>query len=75
MMRMNQKYKPAQALFTQKALVAAIAVVCSSSVMAIELNTGNDDVKLRWDNTVRYNLGTRMESPDSRILASPSYDE
>ncbi|MDB5884006.1 MAG: secreted protein containing, partial [Polaromonas sp.] len=57
------------------AVAGAIAILGAGSAAAIELNTGNDDVKLRWDNTVRYNLGTRMESPDSRILASPSYDE
>jgi hypothetical protein len=43
--------------------------------MADEIDTGNPDLKIRWDNTVRYNLGMRAEGQDSRILANPSYDE
>lgn len=72
---MTRKNERAQARFAQSALVAAIAVVCSSAAMAVEIDTGNPDVSVRWDNTVRYNLGSRMEAQDSRILASPSYDE
>ncbi|CAN5340357.1 hypothetical protein BH10PSE16_BH10PSE16_11970 [soil metagenome] len=75
MMRMTRKYKPAKALFARKTLVVALAVACSSSAMAIEIDSGNEDVKIRWDNTVRYNLGMRMEGQDARILANPSYDE
>lgn len=67
--------KPAQALFARSAMVAAIAAICGSPVMAGEIDVGNPDVKIRWDNTVRYNLGTRLEAQDSRILANPSYDE
>ncbi|MEY2893510.1 MAG: hypothetical protein RJA98_3418 [Pseudomonadota bacterium] len=42
---------------------------------AAEIDTGNDDLKARWDNTVRYNYGMRMEGQDPRILGSASYDE
>jgi hypothetical protein len=57
------------------AIAAAIAVLGSGSAMADEIDTGNPDLKIRWDNTVRYNLGMRAEGQDSRILANPSYDE
>jgi len=75
MMKMTRKYKPAQALFIRKTLGVAAALACSSAAMAIEIDSGNEDVKIRWDNTVRYNLGMRMEGQDARILANPSYDE
>jgi hypothetical protein len=42
---------------------------------AIELDTGNSDLTLRADTTVRYNLGMRADKPDSRILNNPTYDE
>jgi hypothetical protein len=42
---------------------------------AVDIQTGIRDVKLRWDNTLRYNLGLRAERPDVRILNNPSYDE
>lgn len=43
--------------------------------MAVELDTGNPDLRMRWDNTVRYNLGMRMEGQDRRLLNNPNYDE
>jgi hypothetical protein len=72
---MTRKKTSAQAQFRQGALFAAVAVVCSSGAMAFEVDTGNPDVTIRWDNTVRYNLGARMEGQDSRIMNSTSYDE
>jgi hypothetical protein len=32
------------------------------------------DLDVRWDNTVRYNLGVRAENRDSRIVNNPLYD-
>ena len=56
------------------AIASALALWCGVAPAA-EFDVGNPDLKLRWDNTLRYNLGVRMEGQDSRILASPSYDE
>jgi hypothetical protein len=42
---------------------------------AFEINTGNPDITLRWDNTLRYNLGVRTQSQDAAILANPNYDD
>ncbi len=43
--------------------------------VAFEIDTGNPDVKVRFDNTLRYNLGMRAEGQDSRITSSPNFDE
>ncbi len=51
------------------------ALFACGGVSAFEVETSNSDLRVRWDNTVRYNLGARMESQDARILANPSYDE
>lgn len=63
----------------QQARLRAVAVAALSVVAghagAFQVDLGNPDLKMRWDNTVRYNLGVRMQAQDSRILASPSYDE
>lgn len=63
--------------FRFNAVVIALVFGSGSggAVMAAEIDTGNPDMKLRWDNTVRYNLGVRMEGQDARILAATSYDE
>ena len=47
----------------------------AGTAYAFEVPLDNPDITMRWDNTIRYNLGVRMQAPDSRILASPSYDE
>jgi len=44
-------------------------------VMAMDIDVGNPDLRLRWDNTVRYNLGVRTEGQDHKIMNNPNYDE
>ena len=46
-----------------------------SAVQAFEIDTGNPDLAIRWDNTVRMNLGARVESRDSKIGNSALSDE
>jgi hypothetical protein len=56
------------------AVLAAI-VLAAAPAQAAEFDTGNPDVELRWDNTVRYNLGVRTQAQDPAMLASPNYDD
>lgn len=60
---------------TAAGTVVATALLAASSAMAIEIDVGNPDMVVRWDNTVRGNLGMRTAKPDARILANPNYDE
>jgi len=46
----------------------ALAALCSSSAHAFEIPAGSSDLNIRWDNTVKYNVGWRMEGRD-RALA------
>ncbi len=55
------------------ALVAAFAVPQSSH--ALEFDTGNDDLSIRWDNTLRLNVVQRVEKQDAAILKNPNYDD
>jgi hypothetical protein len=57
-------------------VAAAVAAALSGgSASAFEIATGNPDVSIRWDNTVRYNLGVRVEERDSKIGNSAVADE
>ena len=47
----------------------------SVNAAAFEVDTGNPDVEMRWDNTVRYNLGVRTHSQDPAILGNPNADD
>jgi hypothetical protein len=57
-----------------RAFAVLLACGCASA-SAIELETGNPDLRIRWDNTVRYNLGVRTESQDPRLMSGATYDE
>jgi hypothetical protein len=60
------------------ALAAASAVLCASfcaSANAFEFDTGNDDLQVRLDNTIRYNLGRRIERQNSSILLNLNADD
>jgi hypothetical protein len=58
-------------------MAAAVATVllggAALSARAVEIDTGNADLKLRWDNEFRYNAGWRMQDIDSRLdYANPN---
>ena len=41
---------------------------------AIPLDTGDPDLAVRWDNSVRYNLGVRTQAQDPHILNNSTFD-
>lgn len=55
--------------FALKPIVAStlIALAYSGSVGAFQIDVGNSDLNVRWDNTVKYNAGWRMESRDKAL--------
>ena len=57
------------------ALAIAALFAASGAVQAFEIDTGNPDLQIRWDNTVRYNIGMRAESQDSKIIGNPNFDD
>jgi hypothetical protein len=58
-------------------VAAAVLAACTLCVpaRAIEIDTGNPDRVLRFDNTLRYNLGYRLQKQDPAILGNPNYDD
>ena len=63
---------------TSRRLLSAMimaSLAATGSAAAVEINTGNPDVVLRWDNTIRVNLASRVESQDDSILNSPNFDD
>lgn len=56
-------------------IAAAAALVVSSGAHAVEIDTGNPDLKVRADLTLRYNLGVRTEKQDPRLLNFATTDE
>jgi len=54
---------------------SAAALALPQAAGAFEANTGNEDLSVRWDNTVRVNVVKRAESQDAAFLANPNYDD
>jgi hypothetical protein len=42
---------------------------------AFKIDTGNEDIRVNWDNTFRYNLGYRVGSQDKAIISNPNLDD
>lgn len=64
--------------FTRTQVAAAIGaalVALSGAAQAVPIDVGNPDIELRWDNTVRYNAGWRMEDSNPAFYNSAGYDE
>lgn len=51
--------------------VALVSLGAMPAAMAIEIDTGNPDLKLRWDNTVKYSLMTRLKDPLPQLSTAP----
>lgn len=58
-----------------RALCSIASLVAAHSAGAAQLDFENPDWTVRWDNTVRYNLGIRAQKPDQRIVNTATYDE
>lgn len=67
-LRLTRRFEP----FALTTLMAA--VLASPSVQAIEFDTGNPDLKLRWDNTFRYTAAERVRQRDPRIFGGATTD-
>ena len=49
-------------------LVLAATAPCA---LAYEFHTGNPDVSIHWDNTVKYGAGWRLKSQSATLIDSP----
>ncbi|MGY2338770.1 DUF1302 domain-containing protein [Pseudomonas sp. SDO5532_S415] len=56
-------------------LALAILAASMPAAQAMELDTGNPDWSVRFDNTVKYNYGVRTESADKRMLGTPNNND
>lgn len=45
----------------------AAAALCSGAAHAFEIPTASPDLNVRWDNTVKYNAGWRIEDRDRKL--------
>ncbi|HJV26995.1 MAG TPA: DUF1302 domain-containing protein [Aromatoleum sp.] len=73
---METRKKGLQLARRKSALAVAAAILAmGGNAQAFEFDTGNADLQVRWDNTVRYNVATRVEKRDDKIGNSAVSDE
>lgn len=61
--------------FTLRAVAIGAALCAAGIAHAGEIDTGNPDLSIRFDNTVKYNYARRLEGQNAAILASPNSDD
>lgn len=58
------------------ALAAAIAALATlPHASAFEIDTGDSELRLRWDNTVKYNAAWRLKEQDGKLTGSVNQDD
>lgn len=53
----------------------ALALCTIGSAQATEIQTGNPDLVVRFDNTIKYNLAKRLQSQNAALLKSNNFDD
>jgi hypothetical protein len=56
-------------------LMAMAAIAVSSNASAMDIDSGNPDTTIRFDNSVRYNLGVRAQQRNPEAYNTTDYDE
>jgi hypothetical protein len=56
-------------------VAVAVALALPAAAGAFEIETGNEDLSIRFDNTVRLNVTSRVGDEDKAILANPNTDD
>jgi len=56
-------------------LCMAMMSTMAGNSYALEIPVGNEDINVRWDNTIRYNYAHRIEAQDEALLKNPNFDD
>ena len=59
----------------RRVAVAVAACVGVADALAVEFDTGNPDLSVRWDNTIKYSAAVRMHEQDAALLGNPNTDD
>lgn len=62
-------------VYVSCSIALLLGAAVGNEASAFEVETGNPDISVRWDNTVRYNAGWRMEGRNDDFDNSPFYDD
>ncbi|MEO8119883.1 MAG: DUF1302 family protein [Rhodoferax sp.] len=69
-----QKHGKATGFVFRPIALAAMTLVAVGA-QAAEIDVGNPEVAVRWDNTVKYSVATRLKDADPTLLSRPNNDD
>jgi hypothetical protein len=52
-----------------------MAFSVSKPAFALDFDTGNEDLKVRWDNTFKYSNAFRIRDPQTSLISDPNQDD
>lgn len=73
--RTSRNVPPSGVLRLTTVAAAIVAMTQVGVAHAFQIETDNEDLEVRWDNTVRYNLANRVDSQKGALLRSPNNDD
>ena len=53
-------------------ILATACLLCAGNALSMDFDTGNEDLKVRWDNSVKYSDAFRLKSPDATLASDPN---
>lgn len=57
--------------FTRSRIGVALALAFfGNAVLAFEIDTGDEDLKIRWDNTIKYSAAARLHNPSATLTSA-----
>ncbi|PBI87715.1 hypothetical protein BKP43_37810 [Variovorax boronicumulans] len=68
----NAQYPPPHLAI---AIAAATGLAVAQPALGAEFDTGNPDLKLRWDNTVKYSAAARVQGRNPRLVGDINLDD
>jgi hypothetical protein len=73
---MQTNQRQAQQWKRMRPIAMAMAMLgAGSGAQAFNIDVGNEDIEVRWDNTLRYNAGVRVQERNSLIANNIVSDE
>lgn len=55
--------------------LAAAAAFVAGAASAVNIDTGNPDLSVRWDTNLKYSLASRLRNADAVLLSNPNGDD
>lgn len=73
-MALGRRVRPATptGYSASKTMLATLSLMCVANAFALEFDSGNDDLKIRWDNSLKYSNALRLKAPLAALANDPN---